>query len=212
MYEPAVTITDYILALEGAVFAALLLKAQTLFTQLRLWLVLFLVGFSVAAALGGTVHGFFPSEETLAYGILWRATLLTLGFIALAGWGMGTAIALPPQFLKPVVIIAAIEFIAYAIYVVFVSQDYLVAVLNYLPASLYVLGAFSWHLYKEKSTPALYGVCGLILTFVAAGVQTGKVSIHPVYFDYNALYHVIQGIGIVFIYMAGRGMIRHHEA
>jgi hypothetical protein len=50
----------------------------------------------------------------------------------------------------------------------------------------------------------LYGVTGLALTFVAAAVQQLRIAIHPVYFNHNALYHVIQAGALLLIFVAAR--------
>jgi len=41
---------------------------------------------------------------------------------------------------------------------------------------------------------------GFTVSVGAALLQQAKVSIHPVYFDHNALYHVLQGIALVLLY------------
>ena len=45
---------------------------------------------------------------------------------------------------------------------------------------------------------------GLIISVGAALLQQGKVSIHPLYFDHNAVYHVVQTVAIVFLYFGFR--------
>ena len=47
---------------------------------------------------------------------------------------------------------------------------------------------------------ALVGATGIVLTFVASSMQAAGLAIHPVYFDHNALYHVIQGVGLYLIF------------
>ena len=37
-------------------------------------------------------------------------------------------------------------------------------------------------------------------------LQQLRVGIHPVYFNHNALYHAIQGIALVMIYMGARAL------
>jgi kynureninase len=48
---------------------------------------------------------------------------------------------------------------------------------------------------------------GLILTFVASAVQIGRVALHPVYFNHNALYHAVQAIALALLYVALRDFI-----
>ena len=206
MHEVAVTLTDYALAVEGCLLAWLLSKIDDGVPEIRRWFIWFLAALAFTAAVGGTVHGFFPDEESMGYAILWRTTLVSLGFLAFTGWGMGAAMALPHKWARIVTAVAAIEFISYAAFVLFVSQAYLVGVINYLPASCFVLAAFVWLWAGRGVKAARWGVVGILLTFVAAGVQTAGVSVHPVYLDHNTLYHLIQAIALVFIYLVGRGL------
>jgi hypothetical protein len=45
---------------------------------------------------------------------------------------------------------------------------------------------------------------GLIMSAGAAVLQQAKVSLHPDYFDHNAVYHVVQGIALVVLYLGFR--------
>jgi hypothetical protein len=45
---------------------------------------------------------------------------------------------------------------------------------------------------------------GLILSALAALLQQLRVSIHQVYFDHNAVYHVVQSLALVFLYFGCR--------
>jgi hypothetical protein len=40
----------------------------------------------------------------------------------------------------------------------------------------------------------------LALSIVAAVTQQARIALHPVYFDHNAVYHVIQAIALVVLY------------
>jgi len=42
---------------------------------------------------------------------------------------------------------------------------------------------------------------GLALSAVAALLQASRVAIHPIYFDHNAVYHVLQAIALVLLYL-----------
>ena len=53
---------------------------------------------------------------------------------------------------------------------------------------------------------ARLGLAGLGLTFVAAGVQAGRVGLHPRLFDHNALYHAIQGVAVAVFYLSARAL------
>ncbi len=43
---------------------------------------------------------------------------------------------------------------------------------------------------------------------VAAGVQQLGIALHPVYFDHNALYHLIQAVAVLMLFLSARGIVR----
>ena len=56
--DPAVTLTDYALAIECAAIVALLMRSEASDETLRFWFILFFAAAALASLLGGTVHGF----------------------------------------------------------------------------------------------------------------------------------------------------------
>ena len=42
---------------------------------------------------------------------------------------------------------------------------------------------------------------GLVTSVVAALIQQMRIALHPVYFDHNAVYHVVQGGALVLLYL-----------
>lgn len=210
MAEPAVTLTDYGLFLECAAFALLLSRLPL--NPLSPWFVLFFGSLGLAALFGGTVHGFFPGESSIGYKILWPGALIGLGLTALAGWGIAARMLFSSQMARRISGGTAFLFLIYTGVVLFVKQTFFVAVLHYLPAALFFLAAWVVLYRRSRSRSALLGAVGMALTFVAAGVQVGKVALHPVYFDHNTFYHVIQAVALFMIYRAARRIALEKEA
>ncbi len=204
MSKPDVTLTDYGLAIECAVLALLLLRQGEPQEPLRIWFGLFFASVGLAALAGGTVHGFFPGEETLGHAILWPTGLIAIGFTALAGWTIGARVLLNPGPARLICVIAAIEFVGYCIVVLFINRTFTVAVMNYVPAVLFLAMAFTAIYAGTHAPELLLGVGGLLLTLVAAALQQLKIGLHPVYFDYNALYHLIQAVALLMIFVGAR--------
>jgi hypothetical protein len=123
-----------------------------------------------------------------------------LGFAGVTAWFIGSHL-LGIAWIRPVAVLLAV---AYATVVLFVNRTFLMAILMYLPATLFLLIAMvaSWS--RERSRRLLLGIIGLVLTFLAAGVQQVKIAIHPVYFDHNALYHLIQFVALWLVFVAAR--------
>lgn len=192
MKEPDVTLTDYALALECAVFCILLLRRPAQ-DALRRWWAFFFATIGLAALIGGTVHGFLPGNAAL-----WIATMLTLGATSVAGWFLGSHL-LGLAWIRPAAVVLAV---AYAAVVLFVNSAFVVAIAMYLPATLFLLVAMIALYARARERAVAIGIAGLLLTFAAAAVQQLKVGVHPVYFNHNALYHVIQFVALWLIFIA----------
>ncbi len=207
MTEPDVTLTDYALALECGLFAVLLWRREARWPPLRTWFVVFYGAIGAATLSGGTVHGFFLDPASTGNRILWPATLLAVGFAALAIWVLGAWILFSGRAARWISAAAALGFVAYAATVLFVSQAFWVAIVYYLPASTFLLVVFLVLYLRTSERRLLPGVAGIALTFVASAIQTLGIAIHPVYFNHNAFYHVVQAVALLLIFLTGRWLV-----
>jgi hypothetical protein len=201
--EPDVTLTDYGLALECALFGYLLLARGRKQQPLRAWFALFFLCGALGALIGGTVHGYFTDESTLGYRILWPLTLIALGGSGFAQWAIGAHISLASPWASRVTAAASLLFVSYVLVVLFVSQAFAVAIVHYSVASLFLLTVFVLAYRQQRSLPVFLGICGILTAFAAAGVQQAGIAVHPVYFTHNALYHVIQAAALFLLFCAG---------
>jgi hypothetical protein len=204
MHEIDVALSDYAISFFTTIFAVSLLRSQAENAGARQWLVVLFLSLAVGAFFGGTTHGFFPDNESLGNDILWPATMIAMGITALGAWNVGAALVFQSRLILLVSILSSIAFAIYCGYILFVSQAFIVAIVNYLPASLFLLVAFGVVTYRTRSRLAFAGVCGVILTFVAAGIQQLKIAVHPDYLTYNTLYHLVQLAGLWLIFLGGR--------
>lgn len=201
--EPDVALTDYGLAVESATFSYLLFR-QKAPRPLKMWFAIFFGSVSLAALAGGTVHGFFLDVQTIGAQVLWPITLIAIGVSALAAWAIGAKLQFPGPLSRTISAVAAAAFAGYTATVLFVSQTFLIAIVNYLPAAVFLLIVFLLVYRRTRERSVLAGVVGLTLTFVASGVQQGGVGLHPVYFNHNATYHVIQAAALFMIFLCAR--------
>ncbi len=202
--EPAVTLTDYAIAIECAVFTLLLVRRQASDPVLRFWFVVFFASIGAASLLGGTVHGFFEDAASTGRAILWPATLLSILVTSLAVWSIGAILQLGERAAGWVRRLAIAQLVILSVVVLFVTRQFFIAIISYLPATLFFLIALSLAYRRRPHAVLGWGIVGLALTFVAAAVQQLRIAIHPVYFDHNALYHVIQGVALWMIFLAAR--------
>ena len=193
MTEPDVTLTDYALAVECLIFAVIIHRNKSRHVRLGRWFTIFFASICAASLFGGTVHGFFPDVDSPGHAILWPASLLAVGLTTFAAWAIAVA--------------AFVEFLAYSFVVLLLTASFRIAVLNYLPAALFLLIAFTVVYRREKNRSFLIAACGLVLTFAAALFQQFELGIHRVYFNYNAVYHVLQAVALLLIFLGGRRLV-----
>jgi len=104
---------------------------------------------------------------------------------------------------------ALVEFLAYSIYVAGIDDQFRVAIANYIPAVIFLGIAFALNYRSRRERPVLVGLVGLVVTGVAAAVQTLGFSLHPYYFNHNATYHLTQAIGLFLIFLSALFFVRN---
>lgn len=201
--KPAVSLTDFALAVECATFTALLLVRPATDTRLRNWFAAFFASVAVASLLGGVLHGFFEYSTSPARAVIWTATLLSILVTSFTAWSIGAMLQLGPVATRWVQAFALAQLVVFSFLVLFVTREFAIVIAAYLPATVFLLVAM-WLAWRRRRHRALaVGVTGLVLVFVGAAVQQLGITIHPVYLDHNTLYHVIQGIALWMLYRAG---------
>ena len=215
MTEPDVAITDFLLAAECALLAFL---TRTRYADLRsanqtmraggprtqgsagLWFASLYASIAVASVLGGIEHGFWPGTR----GIVWKGTLLCIGGAALSACFAGSHLALP-EFAGRLLRRATVALFAiYAVTIAFFRSDFRVAIIGYLPSVLFLMAAIAAAWLRSKDGRMLWGLAGLAITLAAAPLQQAGIGLHPRYFNHNALYHVVQGLGFLLLFPAAR--------
>jgi hypothetical protein len=208
MTEPDVVLTDYLLAVEAGVFAWLLGQATFDGTGVRRWFVIFFCAVGTASLTGGTVHGFFLDATTLGARILWPASLIAVGAAAWAAWAIGAHIGWSTAKAGWIVRPATVGFGVYTTAIVLGVREFSAAILFYLPAVAFVLGVFALEYVPSRDWRFMLGGAAMLLTVLAAGVQWAKVELSFCYLSHNALYHLIQAVGLLLLFASARGIIR----
>jgi hypothetical protein len=207
MTEPDVSLTDYGLAVECALLAWLLGRRDASDAGQRARWVLFFVAGAIATAAGGTVHGFFLDPASAGARLLWPLALLAVGGSAVAAWGIGARLLLRPAAARALEGAAIGAWLIYATAVVAGARTFAVALGAYLPATLFLVVALGARYHWTRERALLAGLVGLGGTFVAAAAQHGRLAVHPVYFNHNALYHVIQAGALLLLFAAARRLV-----
>lgn len=197
--EPTTLLTDYVLTGLSALLSRRLwsrsLARQN--TARKLWSC-GLLATAAAAFLGGTSHGFTNYLPTAAQTALWKATVFSIGF-AVFFMFTGTVFAAAKPPLKTALIgLAVLKLLAFLLWMSF-HDAFKYVIYDYMPTMLAVLVLliFTWIEGQKKSS--LLIAAGIIISFMAAGIQQSGYTLHP-HFNHNDLYHVVQMAAIVFMY------------
>ncbi len=203
--EPDVVLTDYALVVECLLFAFWIYRSRNS-NVLRFWFGLLFGSIGAAALVGGTVHGFLTDPQSAANRLCWLGTMLLLGVTAFSEYGIAARLLLTRRLGNVVIFGAALIFVVY-VGIVVRNAEFRIAVLNYLSGLAVLLVAFVWVYVRNKNRGALAGVAGLLLTIGASAVQQARISLHPRYLNYNAFYHLLEGIALLLIYRAARSLV-----
>ncbi len=202
MTEPEIALTDYGLAAECAVLAAWLARGGGARRPLgRRWLLFFGAG-AVAAAVGGTVHGFVLDAATAGARLLWPLTLLAVGVSTAAAYAVAARLLLAPVAAGVAEAVVAAAGLGYAAAVAVGIDAFGLAVAAYLPAAVLLLAAFLGDYRRTGERPLLAGLLGVLATFVGAAVQSA---------GHNALYHAVQAAALLGLYAAARRLVLREE-
>ena len=211
MTQIDVSLTDYGLAVECVCFTCLMARSRAGNSSLPVVFMLFFFSIAIAAAAGGTVHGFFLDESSLGYRILWPSTLVVMGVTALSGVHIATALHFSRSKAVQINRIALTAFITYFAIVLFIRRDFLIAILGYLPALVFVGVAFLLSYLRQRKLGFLIGFLGVCTMFFAAAAQQAKLGIDPRYFNHNALYHALQALALFMVFLAARAATKAEE-
>jgi len=212
MTEPDVAITDFILTAQCGSFAYWLSRMPVPRRRLQSLCVQFFAVVGLASLVGGAVHGYFNDESTWGFQILWRLGLVILGAGSYFSWLIGAKLLFRGGARELFGRIALGGFLLYSAYVLFWDQHFLFAILNYLPATFFLLVAFLLQVRTGARRAGWYGASSVLLTLVAATVQQLQIAPHPTYLNHNAVYHLLQAVALTLLLVAFRGFIREEES
>ena len=197
--EPTTMLTDYALAGVAAWLAWSLARVRDGQRSRALWALAF-AALALAAALGGTWHGFAPSFPAIAVLLVWKATMLCAG-IASFGMLAGSAIcATAGNARKALVAIAAAKLAVYSGWVVGHSE-YIYVIADTGTAFVLVAALHLWSAARDRASRWI--LAGIGVSVLAAGVQASGFALHR-NFNHNDLYHVIQIAAMILLYAGAR--------
>jgi hypothetical protein len=206
LIEPDVALTDFGLAAECALFAGWLVWRGSTGSPLGRWSVVLFAALGLGALLGGITHGFLPDAGSDAARMAWNATLIAIGVAAWASWAVGAHVLLVKDTARWVVAAAALLFALNVAVVLHVSQSFVVAIAFYAPAIVFALIAFVLAYRASGRAVLLFAIAGIVLSLIAAVIQQTQAGIAALGLSHNALYHVVQAVGLLLIFLTARGL------
>jgi hypothetical protein len=192
IHEPMTLATDYLLAAVGAATGILALRAQD-GQKSRRWWGLALLALALAAALGGTHHGFALKK-------LWRPTIFTAG-AASAAMVIGSAFATTRGHVRRALLVLVALKLAVFWSWTWHDPPFIWVVAD--SALAFALVALLHGL--KRDTAARWIVGGVGLSLAAGAAQASGFDPHR-HFNHNDLYHVIQIAAIAAFYRGVRRM------
>jgi hypothetical protein len=207
--EPTTMLTDYLLAGYTLYIAARLFSGTNAkHLPRRLWGYGF-VATAMAALLGGTAHGFVNYLSEFAQALIWKGTLYCIGAascLMLLGIVNSTFSGRTCTIL---VFLTIAKFALFGFWMI-EHNDFKYVIYDYVPAMLIILVIQIWLLFSSRPPAAGWLVCGILVSFAAAGVQQSGFALHQ-HFNHNDLYHVIQ-LGAMYLLFRGASLLEMKEA
>lgn len=197
MTEVDVALTDYMLFLEAAWFATAIQTSRHK-SDLATYLIITFAGFALASFLGGTTHGFFNTLDSVLHTPLWWATLVFIGITA-TGFALSGLVLIGArafQYGRKAVLTALVVYFVVTVF----HQAFLVAIIFYVPATLLCLVGLITANRRCPGRGISPGIAGLLISLIAPIIQQLQLSVHPEYFTYNAVYHVVLMLALFLFY------------
>jgi hypothetical protein len=156
----------------------------------------------VAAATGGTFHGFRMMMPPWVEAATWKATMVAVGLASLCFASATIFTAFSHGVRKVLLTIVAAKLVVYLVWLLIGDDDFRYAIYEYSPTMVAVLGVQLYLWLKRTNPAAPWIVAGIVISFLAAFVQMFGVGFHK-HFNQNDIYHVVQIVGLYFFYRGG---------
>jgi hypothetical protein len=204
IHEPDVAFTDLGLALLGGYFGWQLsrtLRTSGAGDRLRKAGLVIMVGLASAAFFGAIFHAFFPAKTASPPGrIAWAPVVLSIVTVAATLLWLALSLLVPrlsPAVTRGLLLVYCAAFVTMALVV---DDSFAGIVRFYGPTLILMLVAAVIQAARTWSVGWALIAGGFAISTIAAVLQQAGVSIHPRYFNHNALYHVVQGVALLLLY------------
>lgn len=199
--EPTTLLTDYALGGVTGWLACLLFRAREGQAARSLWTLAF-AALALAAALGGTYHGFAPAFAEDVVRLLWKATVLTVGIASFGMFAGSAAAASAGSVRKTLLALAAAKLALYSGWML--AHDAFIYVIADTGIAMAAVAALhGWSAMRGRDRASLWMLGAVGVSVLAAGVQASGFALHR-HFNHNDMYHLIQIAAMALFYVGAR--------
>ena len=205
--EPMTMLTDYALAGVTGWMGWRLFQAREGQAVRSSWALAF-AALALAAALGGTYHGFAPALPDGVLRLLWTATVLAVGIASFSMLAGSTAAVTAGGTRTALLALAAAKLAIYSGWMLAHGEFiYVIADTGITMAAVAALHGWFAIRGRDRASRWMLGAVGV--SALAAGVQASGFAPHR-HFNHNDLYHVIQ-IAAMTLFYFGVKLLRDGE-
>lgn len=203
--EPTTTLTDYLIAVAAFIFAGLLLRRGYSQKSVCWWAAAF-AWVGLAAALGGTCHGFVLWLGNVWSARLWQIMVYALSFASVSML-VGTLYSCLPAKRRRFWLLVAFGK-GIAIWTILLQMpQFNLAAADYISAMAIVLmlqtHAFSTASSQTVSRAAVWMIAGILVSGLAIGILGSGFALSAA-FNHNDLYHLVQLGGLALLYQGAK--------
>jgi hypothetical protein len=196
--EPSTLLTDYALAGVTGWLAWSLFRVREGQRARSFWALAF-AALALAAALGGTWHGFAPVFAPLAVVLVWKATMLSVGVASFGMLAASVNAVTTEGARKALIAFAVVKLVVYSGWMIG-HDEYIYVILDTGSALLLVAALSLW---TARDPAARWILAGVGVSVLAGAVQASGFALHR-HFNHNDLYHVIQIAAMVLLFVGAR--------
>lgn len=195
IYEPMTTITDLLIAVIAFYYSKELTSIyinQLLNVQYH-WIWTFRM-LGLGAFLGALSHGIGPYCSVPIANMIWKFTTYSIGIMSYFMF-LGMLHHLFEYQLVLRFRWVLLLFVVIYLFVVTKNDDFLNVILFYVPLMCIVLIGliYSYFMFQSEGTQMI--IFGIIITFIAAGVQQSRIALHE-HMNHNDIAHFIQMVAM----------------
>lgn len=140
---------------------------------------------------------------------LWTIVLMSIGCAAFFATVATARSQLPSRWRRPVEIAAGVQLAAY-LFAATQTSDFIIAIVDYSVSFAFVLAMHGWAWIRTRDPAARWIVLGVLVSFLAAGIQAAGLAPHP-HFNHNDLYHVVQMLGMWMLYKGASAIVSRRD-